>query len=237
MKNETKIAIVGGGSLLNTAFWKKGKEKKIFTPYGKADCRLFKNILFICRHGQKNKIPPHKINHRANVFAIKKFGAKSIFAFNSVGSLKRKIKPGDFLIPDDFVDFDPPTFFNKSLKFTTPEISEKIRKILIDILKKLKVKFWKKGIYFNTKGPRLETKAEINLIKNFADVVGMTMAKEATLARELDLEYASLCSIDNFGHGIIKKSLGQKEIKKRQRESAKIFEKVIEEILIKEKLD
>ena len=225
-----KIAIIGGKNLLETKFWKRGKKKKIQTPYGKVNFSQFKNLILICRHGKKGKIPPHKINHKANIFALKKLKIKFVFSFNSVGSLKKKIKPGHFLIPNDFIDFDPPTFFEKKSVFSTPEISENLRKILIKISKKLKLKFFKKGVYFNTKGPRLETKAEINLIKNFADVVGMTMAKEATLAKEIGLEYASLCSIDNFAHGIIKESLTQKEIEKNQRKSSKIFERVIGEI-------
>ena len=86
------------------------------------------------------------------------------------------------MVPSDYIDFNPLTFFENEAKFITPRLSEKIRKIFIKILKKLKTKFHKKGIYFQTKGPRFETRAEINLIKKFADVVGMTMAKEATLA-------------------------------------------------------
>lgn len=231
MKNKIKIAISGGKSLLDTTFWKNGKKKKILTPYGGVGYSLFKNLIFLCRHGPKNDIPPHNINYKANISALKKLGVKFVFSFNSVGSLKRKINPGEFLIPNDFIDFNPPTFFDKKAVYSTPSISEKLRKILIKILKKLRVRFWQKGIYFNTKGPRLETKAEINLIKNFADVVGMTMAKEATLAKELNLEYSSLCSIDNFAHGIFKKVLTINEIVKREKESSKIFEKVIEEIL------
>jgi 5'-methylthioadenosine phosphorylase len=232
-----KIGIIGGKSLIETRFWKEGREKKILTQYGKVNFVSFKNLILICRHGKEGKIPPHKINHKANILAFKKLKVKFIFSFNSVGSLKRKIKPGDFLIPDDFIDFDPPTFFDKEANFTTPEISEKLRKVLIKIAKKLKLKFWPRGIYFNTKGPRLETKAEINLIKKFADVVGMTMAREATLAKELNLEYASLCSVDNFAHGIIKKPLNQKEIEENQKRASKIFEKVIEEILKYENFD
>ena len=225
-----KIGIIGGKSLLETKFWKKGKKRENKTLFGKVNFSLFKNLILICRHGKEGEIPPHRINHKANIFVLKKLGVKKIFSFNSVGSLKKKIKLGHFLIPDDFIDFDPPTFFDKKAIFSTPEISENLRKALIKISKKLKLKFWKKGVYFNTKGPRLETKAEIKLIKNFADVVGMTMAKEATLAKELNLEYASLCSVDNFAHGIVRKLLTQKEIEKNQKKNAKIFEKIIEEI-------
>lgn len=122
------------------------------------------------------------------------------------------------------------TFYDKKRKHITPQLSPDLRKILIKILKKLNLKFHQRGIYFETKGPRLETKAEINLLKKFADVVGMTMAKEAALSQELNLKYVSLCSIDNFAHGIIKKMPSQKEIEENQRKSQKIIEKIIKEI-------
>lgn len=236
MNKNTKIAIIGGSGIEDPKFFKKIREIKIKTPFGFPSAQIKigqardKQIVFLSRHGKGIQFPPHKINYRANIYALKKLGAKYIFAFNSVGSLKKAIKLGDFLIPSDFIDFDPPTFYEKNPQFITPRFSEKLRKILIGILKKLKLKFWGKGIYFNTKGPRFETKAEINLIKNFADVVGMTMAKEATLSNELDLEYASLCSIDNYAHGVVKKPLTKKETEENQKRNKKIFEEVIEEI-------
>lgn len=227
----SKIAIIGGENLFEIDFFKKGKLKNISTPHGKVSYYLISGSIFINRHGPKKNIPPHKINHRANIFALKKLGVKFIFAFNSVGSLKKAIKPGEFLIPLDYVEFNPSTFYDKQRIHITPEISPKLRKILIKILKKFKLKFHSKGIYFETKGPRLETKAEINLMKKFADVVGMTMAKEATLAKELNMEYASLCSIDNFAHGIARESFTLKEIEKNQQKNKKIIERIIREIL------
>jgi len=145
--------------------------------------------------------------------------------------LKKKIKPGNILVPTDYLDFDTITFYEKNPKFITPKISEKLRKILTQILKKLNFKFFRKGVYFNTKGPRLETKAEINLIKNFADVVGMTMAKEAVLVNELDLEYASVCSVDNYAHGLIKKPSSIEDIRENQARNKKNIERIIKEIL------
>lgn len=225
-----KIAIIGGG-IWDLEILKRAKFKKISTSYGKVDYYFINDVILVNRHGKEKNIPPHKINHWANISALKKLGIKYIFSFNSVGSLKKNLKPGTFLIPDDFIDFDPPTFFDKNPKFITPSLSEKLRRIFIKILRKLNFRFFEKGIYFNTKGPRLETKAEINLIKKFADVVGMTMAKEATLAKELDLDYASLCSIDNYAHGISKKELSEKEIRENQKKSREKIEKIIKEIL------
>lgn len=200
-----KIGIIGGNYILKINSWKKGKKLKIKTPYGNFYFVKLKNLILVCRQGKKGNIPHHKINHKANIFGFKKLKVREIISFNSVGSLKIKIKPGHFLIPDDFIDFDPPTFFDERAVFITPTLSKKLRKVLIKIVQKLKLKFWPRGVYFNTKGTRLETKEEINLIRKFADIVGMTMAKEATLARELNLEYASLYSVDNFANGIAKK--------------------------------
>jgi len=226
-----KIGIIGGGYLLETRVWKNSQKRKTKTPFGSFNFAEFKNLILVSRHGQKFNLPPHKINYKANIFGLKELKVKKIFSFNSAASLKKQIKPGDFLIPNDFIDFDPPTFFDKNLHFITPQLSERGRKILIKILSQLKIKFWPEGIYFNTRGPRLETKAEIKMIKHFADVVGMTMAKEATLAQEMKLEYASICSIDNLAHGLEDEKLCQENIFKNQKNSAKIFEKIIEKII------
>ncbi|MDI6591995.1 MAG: MTAP family purine nucleoside phosphorylase [Patescibacteria group bacterium] len=232
-KNYRKFdkAIIIGWNLKEMDFLNQAKLISLNTPYGKVKYFKLKDCIFICRHGIKENVPPHRINYRANISALQKLGVKYIFSFNSVGSLKKEIKIGEFLIPSDYIDFDPPTFYEKRAKFIIPEFSLKLKEELIKILKKLKIKFKNNGVYFQTKGPRLETKAEINLIKNFADIVGMTMAKEATLAKELNLEYISLCSVDNYAQGIIKRPLTQKEIKENQKKSIKEIEKIIKEIL------
>ena len=101
--------------------------------------------------------------------------------------------------------------------------------ILFRIFKKSKFDVKNKGIYFQTKGPRFETKAEVNLIKNFANVVGMTMSNEATLSKELNLEYASTCCVDNYANGVIKTPLTQELIKKHELRTNKRIEKIIQE--------
>jgi 5'-methylthioadenosine phosphorylase len=233
MKARTILTgIIGGGNFSNLDVLKKKKLRTISTPYGKAFYYFIKNCPIILRHGPKKNIPPHKINYKANISALKKLGVKSIFSFNSVGSLKKRLKPGTFFIPSDYINFsDSITFYDKKCRFITPEISKRIIKILEKISKNLKLKFKSGGVYFGTIGPRLETKAEIIMIRNFADVVGMTMSKEATLADELGLEYASLCAIDNFANGLVKKPLTQEEIEKNRRKTDNIIAKIVNEIL------
>ena len=229
---KSKKAIIIGWNLSKMDFFKGLAQKSLKTPYGKVNYYQHGNCFLISRHGIKGSIPPHKINHRANIFALKKLGAKNIFSFNSTGSLKKDINPGDLVIVSDYIDFNPPTFYEKKAEFVTPSISAGLRVYLGKILKKLKIKFHPKGTYFLTKGPRLETKAEINMIKNFADVVGMTMAKEATLAKELNLEYASLSSVDNYANGIMSKELSIEDIWQGQLKIKDKFEKIIKELLV-----
>lgn len=224
-------AIISGWNLKKMRFWRNTQSKIISTPYGRVNYFQLADSIFIPRHGIKENIPPHKINYWANLFAIKKLGIKYIFAVNSVGSLKKKIKPGYFIVASDYIHLNPPTFYGKQAKFIIPELSTKLRKVLIKILRKLRIKFNKNGIYFQTKGPRFETKAEIKLLKNFADVVGMTMANEATLADELGLEYISLCSIDNYAHGVVKKPFMMTKFRGNQLKMVAKIEKIIEEII------
>jgi len=171
MHGYSKTGIIGGGNLYDTKILKEAKEEMTLTPYGRVHYYLVGNQPLIIRHGIQRKVPPHRINHKANIFAMEKLAVRYIFSFNSVGSLKKVIKPGDFLIVDDYINFNPVTFYDDVIKHISPEISPELIDVLSKILKKLNLKFHQKGIYFQTSGPRLETKAEINLIKNFADIV------------------------------------------------------------------
>src|SRR3989344_4830926 len=109
-KNYSKSnkAIISGWHLRKMSFWQKTQQKTISTPYGKVNYYQLKDCIFIPRHGIKENIPPHKINHRANISAVKKLGIKYIFAINSVGSLKKEIKPGDFVVASDYIHLSPP---------------------------------------------------------------------------------------------------------------------------------
>jgi len=106
VKGYSKIGIIGGGNLYNMEILKEAKAERILTPYGEVHYYLPGNCPLIIRHGIQRNIPPHRINHKANIFAMKKLEVKYIFSFNSAGSLKKDIKPGDFLIPDDYINQD-----------------------------------------------------------------------------------------------------------------------------------
>jgi len=205
------IGIIGGTSLLGTNL---GDFRGGFvgTEYGKVYILKGEDAIFIPRHGKERKIPPHRINHRANIKAFEKEGIKKIISMNSVGSLKKELKPGSIAVPDDYIALNTPTFYDDEIVHITPELDEELRQIIIKTAKDLGIKVIPKGIYFQTTGPRLETKAEINLMKNFADLVGMSLASEATLSQELGIGYASICSVDNYANGIIDEELDFEEV-------------------------
>ena len=209
------IGIIGGTSLLGTSLGDL-KEGWIETEYGEVYVLKGRDAIFIPRHGKETKIPPHKIDYRANIGAFKKEGIKKVVGVNSVGSLKKELKPGSVVVPDDYIaPGNIPTFHDDEIVHITPRLDEELRQEIIKAAKEMSIDVIGKGVYFQTTGPRLETKAEINFMKNFADLVGMSLASEATLAQELGIAYASICSVDNYAHGI-----GEGELD---------FEKVVEE--------
>lgn len=182
------------------------------TPYGAVAVKTKGRQFFVQRHGVP-PLPPHRINYRAYIWALKTLDVKEIVAVNSVGSLKPALKPGSFVIPHDFLSFcDVPTFWDDEMRFTVPEMDEELRGRLSRACEDMDMVRPFSGIYIQTRGPRLETKAEVEVLKKMGDVVGMTMASEATLCIEAGIPYASICSVDNYCNGIIEKRLTVEEI-------------------------
>ena len=204
-----KIAVIGGSG---------------FSDFNK------QGVIFLQRHGKD--IPPHKINHKENILLLKKKGAEIIIGINSVGSLKKEIKPGSVIIPDDYINLkDIQTYYDLEVRHITPGLDEEIRKKIIAAADEISLKVVESGIYIQAIGPRLETKAEINMIKNYADVVGMTMANEATLAKELGLKYASICSVDNYANGITEEQVTFEDIKTAQKENKEKIERLLNKLI------
>ncbi|WP_423791948.1 S-methyl-5'-thioadenosine phosphorylase [Methanocaldococcus indicus] len=227
------IAIIGGTGI--NKMLKLEREEKITTPYGKAKVMRDDNIVLLLRHGEKHNIPPHKINFRANIYALKMLGVERILAINSVGSLKEDIPPGSFLIPNDFMEFTKKreeTFYNKRvvhIDLTHPFCPE-LTNILKEILDKNKFEY-KEGIYICTEGPRFETKAEIRFYKTLGDVVGMTLYPEVVLARELEMCYVSLCNITNYACGISKNILTVEEVFETLKEMEEKILKIVDDFV------
>ncbi|MBC8501260.1 MAG: MTAP family purine nucleoside phosphorylase [DPANN group archaeon] len=187
-------------------------------------------VVFLQRHGKN--IPPHKVDHKANLLSLKNKGVDTVIGICSVGSLKLGISPGSIVIPNDYINLkNIQTYHDLKAAHITPALNEELRQKIITAAKKISMTVVESGIYIQTIGPRLETKAEINMIKNYADIVGMTMANEATLAKELGIKYAAICSVDNYANGITKKRLTIEEIKKAQDKNKEKILRLLEAVL------
>ncbi len=220
------IGIVGGTHILEIDVLSDVEEKKIETPFGVAEVDMGRidgiSVAIIQRHGKKKDRPPHRINHAANFYALKSLGVNHVIGMGSVGCLKEEYSLPSLIVPDDYIDFfSGVTLYNDSLIHITPGFDEYLRDVLVRTARKISsFPVIDGGVYFQTRGPRLETKAEIAMIKNFADCVGMTAGSEATIAKELGLSYAVICTMDNYAHGIKNEVVDYKEIVRKARENA-----------------
>jgi purine nucleoside phosphorylase len=230
-QNPHVTAIIGGTSLMNSRIFSSWKTRQIKTAYGVVQYKTDGKSIFLQRHG-RDSVPPHMINHKANIQAMKDLFAANIIAINSVGSLKTALKPGTFIIPDDFISlWQIPTFFDNDMKFIVPEMDKKLGTLLYGRCKEHIAHLRFGGTYIQTTGPRLETKAEIRMLKDYGHVIGMTMASEATLSMEYGIPYGSLCSIDNYCNGLVKVPLTMQEITDNIAKNIKIIEEVIEMLI------
>lgn len=212
-----QLAIIGGTGLTSLKNLEIIKREVVHTPYGEPSGPLVygkfgdKEVMFLPRHGTGHTIPPHKINYRANLWALQENGASQVIAVNAVGGIRGDMGPGVLVIPDQIVDYTwgrTNTFFEEGLEsvvhidFTEPYCGD-LRQILLkaghsaglmDIVNG--------GTYAATQGPRLETAAEITRYeRDGCHLVGMTGMPEAALARELGLCYASVAVVANWGAG------------------------------------
>ncbi|MDR2018476.1 MAG: MTAP family purine nucleoside phosphorylase [Syntrophobacterales bacterium] len=228
------LAIIAGTSLIESALFAAWKNTSVQTPYGGVTVKTDSKHWFLQRHGDP-PMPPHRINHRAHIWALKMLKVTEIVAFNSVGSLKLKIEPAALVLPHDFISpWDVPTMFDHEMRFTVPEMDTALRSHLEGVCRELGFDVVDGGVYIQTKGPRLETKAEIRYLRRLGDIVGMTMASEATLCTEVGLHYTSLCSVDNYCNGISKVPLTVKEIETNVLKNSERLESIINGIISKD---
>jgi 5'-methylthioadenosine phosphorylase len=182
------------------------------TPYGTVPLYISPfgghELFFIHRHGEESNLPPHKINYWANIQAFAASHVHCIFSVSTVGSMKKQIQPGDFVVPHDFLDMTrsrSQTFFDDSrvhVDMTDP-FCPSLRKSLLQSCETiLKTGFHDNGVYLATEGPRLETAAEIKFFSSSADIVGMTVVPEVVLAREKGICFVSLCLVCNMAAGL-----------------------------------
>jgi 5'-methylthioadenosine phosphorylase len=214
--------------------FKNSTMKIMENEFGQASVFVTDKVALILRHGNdpNNHILPHLINYRANLKALNDTGVSEIVSINSTGSLKKDLCPGMIVVPDDFITLTAtPTIYKNKAVHITPSLNENVRQKIIQAADDKDFQVVKKGTYWQTQGPRLETKAEIRMMTSFADIVGMTMANEAVIALELDMPYACACSIDNFGNGLVDQPLGMQEIYESTRKNADLMIRLLKSYL------
>ena len=209
---EAEIAIIGGTGFESLV--KHGKWIRLGTPYGIPPPVLVgeirgRKVAFLSRHGLRHEKPPHKVNYRANIYALHSLGVRRILATNAVGAINPNFRPGDLVIPHDIIDFTKSrqsTFYEDEpvvhVDVSQPFCPE-VRAILIEEAKKQPVRVHDRAVLVCTEGPRFETPAEIEMFRRLGcDIVGMTAAPEAFLARELEICYATVCFVSNMAAGM-----------------------------------
>ena len=171
------------------------------------------HFYIIARHGIPPNIPPHRVDHRANVAALVELDVQAIISICSTGALKPGIKVPSVAVPTDYIDlFSGATFMDEEITHITPKLDERVRGSLLSSCEKAGVEAIDGGIYVQARGPRLETRAEVSLLSGWGDYVGMNMAPEATLSMELDIPFGALLTLDNYANGVMDRELDFREI-------------------------
>ncbi|MFC3606508.1 S-methyl-5'-thioinosine phosphorylase [Stutzerimonas tarimensis] len=209
-------AIIGGTGLTELTGMTDLEPLHLDTPYGPPSAPVLRGefagrpVLFLARHGHPHRIPPHQVNYRANLWALKEAGAEAVLAMNAVGGIHMAMGSGHFCVPHQLIDYTygrEHTFFAGALEHVTHvdfsyPYDPALRQHLIAALAAEGYAFSDHGVYGCTQGPRLETAAEVvRLERDGCDIVGMTGMPEAVLARELDLPYACLSLVVNPAAG------------------------------------
>ena len=212
----TELAIIGGTGLTSLNGLEITRREMVYTPYGEPSGPFThgrfagRDVVFLARHGYAHTIPPHRVNYRANIWALHRIGVRRVLAIAAVGGIRPDMLPGSLAFPDQLIDYTygrPHTFFEQDLEdvthidFTSPYDAQ-LREKLIAAAEAANLKCAADGTYAATQGPRLETAAEIDrLEKDGCTIVGMTGMPEAALARELELHYACCAVVANRAAG------------------------------------
>ncbi len=199
------IGIIGGSGLYAMEGLEIKEEKAVETPYGRPSDAVMlgtlegKDVAFLPRHGRGHFIPPHAINFRANIYALKSLGVERIISVSAVGSMKENIHPGDIVIVDQFIDRTKvrhQTFFEDGIvahvSFADPVCPAMFER-LSRSASNVGAKVHKGGTYVCIEGPMFSSRAESNVYRSWnVDVIGMTNYQEAKLAREAEICYATV---------------------------------------------
>lgn len=242
----TKIAIIGGTGVTRLPELSIVRTTSIETPYGPPSAALIhgnyggREVVFLARHGDPHRIAPHRINYRANLWALREAGASSIVAIAAVGGIRRDMVPGSLAVPDQMIDYTfgrCQTFFEDErhevvhVDFTEP-YDNVLRQRLLTAGRQAGIPVIDGGTYGATQGPRLETAAEIARMEHDGcAMVGMTGMPEAVLARELQLGYACLALTANRAAGKSADSITMAEIERHLARAMEFAARLLQQLL------
>lgn len=218
------LGIIGGTGLDQWPGLRVLESHAVDTPYGQPSDALTigelagERVAFLARHGAQHHLAPHRVNYRANVWALHGLGVRRLLAVNAVGGITARMRPRTLVVPHQIIDYtldrvssycdtDPPRAV-RHVDFSEP-YTERLRQGLLRAARELNIELVDGGVYGVTQGPRLETIAEIaRMARDGCDLVGMTAMPEAVLARELDMDYVSLAPVANWAAGCSERGVG-----------------------------
>jgi 5'-methylthioinosine phosphorylase len=211
-----ELAVIGGTGLYQFPGLEKVERREVQTPFGNPSSMIVlgevlgKSIAFIARHGENHDLAPHRVNYRANIWALHHLGVRCAIGVNAVGGIRDDMGPRVVAVPDQLIDYTHGRFSSfcdvegakvEHVDFTEPYTAS-LRAAVLDAAKKVEVSIVDGGCYGATQGPRLETAAEIaRMRRDGCDLVGMTGMPEAVLAREIGMDYACLALVANWAAG------------------------------------
>ncbi|MEM3662476.1 MAG: S-methyl-5'-thioadenosine phosphorylase [Sulfolobales archaeon] len=242
---EIEIGIIGGSGLYDPGILRNIREYKVYTPYGEPSDHVIvgelegRKVGFIPRHGRGHRIPPHMVNYRANIWALKYLGARFVIAVSAVGSLREDYMPGDLVVPDQFIDmtkgYRKNTFFEgpvvAHVSMATP-FCEYLRENLYKAGVELGFRIHERGTYICIEGPRFSTKAESRVWRDVfkADIIGMTLVPEVSLACEAELCYATLALVTDYDVWA-EKPVTAEEVSRVMSENVSKARKILERVI------
>lgn len=214
------LGIIGGSAFVRAGVVDGTEAREVSTERGPVTVQVGDDFVFLRRHGHDDYRPAHRIRHHAHVLALEALEVQEVVALCSVGSLQPRLRPGVIVVPDDYLSWHaPPTFAGDERLHIVPALDTDLRGRVLDLARRVadEHEAWEQraaaespgrsdvrdgGVYAETRGPRFETRAEVRLLADYADVVGMTAASEATLLQERGIGSAILGIVDNYAHGI-----------------------------------
>jgi len=241
--DNAEIGVIGGTGVYDPGMLEEARAVRVYTPYGDTSDSVtlgrYKNrtVAFIPRHGRGHTIPPHRLNFRANIWALKALGVTRILSASAVGSLREDYKPGDFVIIDQFIDRTrkrADTFYDGGrvchISSADPFCPE-LRRIAVDSAKRLGFPVHEAGTYVCIEGPRFSTRAESKLFRSWgADVIGMTVYPECVLAREQEICYVSIATVTDYDVWA-EKPVSAEDIRKTLRQNVDRVKRLIAEVV------